>query len=70
MATPWTPITHQHTGRPHKLPTQHTMKYDKNNCKRWVNLAIHIKEMTWNIIPHVVLPCIVSVCFQFHYILP
>lgn len=43
-----------------KLPTQHTMKSNKNNCQRWVNLVIHIGEMTWCVITYVVLPCLTS----------
>lgn len=49
-------IIHQHNGSPYKLPTQHTMKFNMNNCQRWVNLVVHIGELTQHIIMHVDLP--------------
>jgi hypothetical protein len=33
MPTPQTSITHQHNGNPYRLPTQHTMKFNRNEAK-------------------------------------
>jgi hypothetical protein len=43
-----------------KLPTQHTTTSNKSNCHWWINLAIHVGEMTWCVITYVVLPCLTS----------
>jgi hypothetical protein len=55
VPTPRTFITHQHMGCSTSRPTQHTPQVDSYHCQTWVNCTIHIWEVTWRTIMHMVL---------------
>jgi hypothetical protein len=61
MPTFRTLITNQHGNNFHKLFSQHTMRFNMDNHQGWINLAIHIRKMTWCTNTHMIfLPLTIS----------
>jgi hypothetical protein len=69
MPTFRTMITNLHSNNSCRLPTQHTMKFYRDNYQGWINLAIHTRKMTWHTITHMVLPCLTISTFQQQHII-